>query len=222
MSEGAPSPRLLQRRADALGRRLAVLRGRLDSTRQQLATREAEVAAVRRASAIAADVTAALELLSRQMLDDLTAQMRESLTLALGEVLNQPLQVGTEVEYKNNALKLTFSILRGENEEHIMRGQGGSVINVLSVALRLFAVRTLDPASHRPFIVLDEQDCWLRPDLVPRLTSIIHQAARALGFQVLIISHHDVALFEPYADAIHELHPTPEGVQLKRRQHVVD
>ena len=91
-----------------------------------------------------------------------------------------------------------------------MRGQGGSVANILSVGLRMFALTTLDPSQHRRFLVLDEQDCWLRPDLVPRLVKIVHDAGRALGFQVLMISHHDATNFSRYADRIYRLTPTPE------------
>ena len=72
---------------------------------------------------------------------------------------------------------------------------------------------TLEEQRHRRFLVLDEQDCWLRPDLVPRLVKVVHDAGRALGFQVLMISHHDLAAFESYADRIYRLTPTPEGVR---------
>jgi predicted ATPase len=68
----------------------------------------------------------------------------------------------------------------------------------------MFALATLDPGEHRRFLVLDEQDCWLRPDLVPKLVKMVHEAAKALGFQILMISHHDVALFERYADRIYQ------------------
>jgi len=54
-------------------------------------------------------------------------------------------------------------------------------------------------------LVLDEQDCWLRADLVPKLVKIIHDGSRTLGFQVLMISHHERHLFEQYADKIIEL-----------------
>jgi predicted ATPase len=98
-----------------------------------------------------------------------------------------------------------------------MKGQGGSVANVLSVGLRMFALTTLDPAVHRRFLVLDEQDCWLRPDLVPRLVKIVHEAGRALGFQVLMISHHDISAFEQYADKIYQFIPTVNGVEVRER-----
>jgi predicted ATPase len=73
----------------------------------------------------------------------------------------------------------------------------------------MFALTTLDEATHRRFLVLDEQDCWLHPDLVPRLVKIVHEAGTALGFQVLMVSHHDPDLFKAYADRVYQL--LPEG-----------
>ncbi|HMC11189.1 MAG TPA: DNA repair protein, partial [Pirellulaceae bacterium] len=40
-------------------------------------------------------------------------------------------------------------------------------------------------------------------DLVPRLVKIVRDAGQALGYQVLMISHHDVTIFEQYADRIY-------------------
>ncbi len=86
-----------------------------------------------------------------------------------------------------------------------MRGQGGSVANVVSVGLRMFAITPLDERRHRRFLVLDEQDCWLHPDLVPKPTRIVQEAGTALGFQVLMISHHDVSNFLRHADKVYRL-----------------
>ena len=85
--------------------------------------------------------------------------------------------------------------------------------NVLSVGLRMFALATLDEDHHRRFLVLDEQDCWLRPELVPRLVNIVHRAAKELEFQVLMISHHDVGLFDRYADRVYRLTPNKSTVE---------
>ena len=103
---------------------------------------------------------------------------------------------------------------RGGNREDVLRGQGGSVTNILSVGLRMFALTTLDEKSHRRFLVLDEQDCWLRPDLVPRLIKIVRDAGKALGFQVIVISHHDTAAFERYADRIYRFAPKDGSVEV--------
>jgi DNA repair exonuclease SbcCD ATPase subunit len=160
---------------------------------------------------IADKVTSALDQLTDNLLKQLLGIVEQKLTIAVQEILDQPLAFKAKVEFQRMATSVEFWIERDGQEEDILRGQGGSVANELSVGLRMFALATLDPEHHRPFLVLDEQDCWLRPDLVPRLVKIVHQAARELGFQVIMISHHDVALFEQYADKIFQFIPGPPG-----------
>ena len=156
-------------------------------------------------------VTVALEKLSEQLFQQLLGIVEEKLTVALQEILDQPITFCANADFKRGAATVEFSIQRDGNSEDIMRGQGGSVANILSVGLRMFALTTLDEQQHRRFLVLDEQDCWLRPDLVPRLVKIVRDAADALGFQVIMISHHDVALFEQYADRIYQFRVGEEG-----------
>jgi len=161
--------------------------------------------------AIADDVTAALESLSNQLFSSLLGMVEEKLTIALQEILEQPVTFKATPEFKRNAATVEFSIERNGNSEDIMRGQGGSVANILSVGLRMFALMTLDETTNRRFLVLDEQDCWLRPDLVPRLVKMVQEAGQALGFQVLMISHHESTHFEQYADRIYRLGLDAEG-----------
>jgi hypothetical protein len=160
---------------------------------------------------IAADVTAALEKLSDQLFQQLLRVVEEKLSLALQEILDQPIRFVAEPDFKRGGATVSFSIDREGCREDILKGQGGSVANILSVGLRMFALTTLDPSRHRRVLVLDEQDCWLRPDLVPKLVKIVHDAGKALGFQVIMISHHDIAVFEQYADKIFQFVPTSGG-----------
>jgi hypothetical protein len=137
--------------------------------------------------------------------------LEEKLTAMLQEVLAQPIQLKASTEFRYGSMNVDFWIERDGNKIDIMDGTGGSVANVLSVGLRLYALATLDPATHGPFLVLDEQDCWLRPDFVPRLVKIVHAAGQALGFQVLMISHHDPAIFSEYSQRIYNLEPRSDG-----------
>jgi ABC-type glutathione transport system ATPase component len=161
--------------------------------------------------AIAGDVTLALEQLNQQLFQQLLAVVETNLTVALQEILEQPLRLTAKTEFKRDMAAVEFCIERNGEEEDILRGQGGSVQNILSVGLRMFALTTLDETQHRRFLVLDEQDCWLRPDLVPKLVKMVHDAGQALGFQVIMISHHDVAVFERYADKIYQFVPVGDG-----------
>ncbi|MBI5758900.1 MAG: DNA repair protein [Planctomycetales bacterium] len=164
--------------------------------------------------AIAEEVDVALDKLSEDMFGEIVRVLEDKLTLALQEVLEQPIVLKVERSYKRGSAAISFHVEREGHSEDIMRGQGGSVANILSVGLRMFALATLDEARHRRFLVLDEQDCWLRPDLVPRLVKIVHEAGLALGFQVLMISHHDLAAFEQYADKIYKFQPDPAGLRV--------
>lgn len=183
------------------------LRALQQSAIEDLASVREELASVRKYLSLSERVTVAIESLSRKLFRELLDLIEEKLTLALQEVLEQPIKLKAEVQWRRNAATVDFWIERDGKREDILKGQGGSVTNVLSVGLRMFALTTLDEEQHRRFLVLDEQDCWLRPDLVPRLVRIVHDAGKALGFQVLMISHHDASAFSQFADRIYQLTP---------------
>lgn len=204
-----PSPQALQRRCWGL----SAVREQKEKDQKQL---QKQLLETEKYIAISEQVTEALETLSGQLFEQELKMIQEKLTIALQEVLEQPLKLKAVAEWKRNAATVEFQIEREGNIEDIMRGQGGSVANVLSVGLRMFALMTLDESEHRRVLVLDEQDCWLRPDLVPRLVKIIHEAGQALGFQIIMISHHDPATFERYADCIYQFTPARDGVEVQR------
>ncbi len=157
-----------------------------------------------------------LDQLSQHLFGDMLDEVERNLSLALREILEQDLKVVTTREVKKGKVNITFGIERQGKREDILTGQGGSVCNIISVGLRLIALSQLHEKDHRRFLILDEQDCWLRPDLVPRLMRIIHTIAHKLQFQTLVISHHDVSLFREYADRIYRiLPPAKEGEGVK-------
>jgi len=165
---------------------------------------------------ISGEVTEALQQLGDRLFNETLKVLENKLTIALREVLQQPIQFRAIAGFKNSSAVVEFAIERDGNSEDVYRGQGGSVQNVLSVGLRMFALATLSPNSHRPFLVLDEQDCWLQPELVPHLVRIVHQAGKELGFQVIMVSHHDRSLFDRYADRIFQFTPDGDAVRVRR------
>ena len=192
-------------------RRLDRLSWELERVEKSIGRGEAELAEVEGYLSISDGVREALEELNSKLFRQLLDLLEEKLTLALEEVLEQPIRFRADSDFKRGAASVEFWIDNQGNREHVVRGQGGSVLNVLSVGLRMFAITALDESEHRRFLVLDEQDCWLRPDLVPSLVKIVHQAGAALGFQVLMISHHDAHIFQQYADRVYELVPRGAG-----------
>ncbi len=199
-----PSPATLRRRADTL-------HVRRDDARRRRAAVDARIERLDAYLGISEQVSAALETLNRTLFRELLDLVQEKLSVALQEVLDQPINFRAEMDFQRSAAAVNFWIERDGNREDVYRGQGGSVANVLSVGLRMFALTNQNEEEHRRVLVLDEQDCWLRPDLVPMLVKIVHDAGRALGFQVIMISHHDPATFERYADKVYRFVPVGAG-----------
>ncbi len=205
LADSVPPPTPVRRKLDQLA-------GQRDGLAHERDEKMKRLAAKAQYLGIADAVEDALDKLSEAMFGQLVRIIKEKLTIALQEVLEQPIALNVEREFKRGTATMSFEIVRDGKSEDILRGQGGSVANVLSVGLRLLALTRLDAKTHWRFLVLDEQDCWLRPDLVPRLARIVHVAAKELGFQVVMISHHEVGAFERHADRIHRFTPTPDGV----------
>ena len=204
------------RRQEELGGRIQRLQWQRRDRQQALQRVQASIDSLDSFLEISDQVTDALDVLSQQLFSETLHLLQDKMTIGLQEVLGQPIQFKATPGFKNNSAVVEFSIERDGHEEDIYRGQGGSVQNVLSVGLRLFALAQLDDRQHRRFLVLDEQDCWLKPELVPRLVKMVHQAARELDFQIIMISHHDVELFEKYADRIFQFRPTADGVKVEQ------
>ena len=201
--------RSLEKRMDQLVWQHSQKKKQLKTTKRQLAELDSYLA-------ISGEVTEALQQLSDRLFNELLKILEKKLTIALQEVLQQPLKFLAKAGFKNSSAVVEFAIDRDGNTEDVYRGQGGSVQNVLSVGLRMFALATLNADEHRPFLVLDEQDCWLRPELVPQLVRIVHEASKELGFQVMMISHHDHSLFDQYADRIFRFTPDGNSVNVHR------
>jgi ABC-type glutathione transport system ATPase component len=212
--QSVSSPAPLRKRLDSLNWRQKMLQ-------QQLAKNAESQQELEDFLELQPRVADRLDELSRQLFGNILEEIELNLTYALREILGQDLRVVSQREMKNRKMHVTFTIERGGKPEDILTGQGGSVCNIISVGLRLIALSQLDEREHRRFLVLDEQDCWLRPDLVPQLMAIIHTIARKLQFQVLVISHHSVDLFREHADRIYRIVPSARddtGVRIELLQ----
>jgi hypothetical protein len=208
--------------SEADGAGLRDLERRLDRLSALAEARHEEHGRLRQERAAAAGFLAlaprAVDLmdeLSRALFGEILDEVEANLSHAIREILGQDRQVRSVREFKNNRLNIDFEIVHSGQVEDILSGQGGSVCNILSVSLRLIALSQLDPASHRPFLVLDEQDCWLKPELVPKFMKLVAAIAKKLGLQVLVISHHPIDLFSCHAERIYTLRPGQSGAVLE-------
>ncbi|WP_243544788.1 hypothetical protein [Pseudodesulfovibrio tunisiensis] len=215
MDANAPLPDL-----DALERRLHLLEAQAQTRVDEHHRLREEAVSVREFLDLAPKARDTLEELATALFGKILDEIEANLTHAIREILGQDRVVSTLREVRNNRLQIHFQIHNQGNEdeiEDILTGQGGSVCNILSVGLRLVALSQLPAERHRPFLVLDEQDCWLKPSLVPRFMQIIREIAHRLDVQVLVISHHPMDSFSHSVDRIFQLKPDRElGARVER------
>ncbi len=202
-----------QRDLERRGDRLA---GRAEAVFRDYGAARDDLAAVEAFLELSPKAAERLEDLTRELFGETLDEVEENLTHAVREILGQDRRVVTRREVKSGRLFIEFEMQNAGEPEHILVGQGGSVCNILSVGLRLVALSQLDPNEHRRFLVLDEQDCWLKPELVPKFVGLISDIADRLDLQALYISHHPMDLFSGKAGKIFELKPNREtGVTVR-------
>lgn len=142
------------------------------------------------------EVMAVLEALQAREHQRAVGDYEQLLTLLLQDVLPGERQVVLDLRTERGLPALDVFLRKGEGQplEDALHGTGGSVTNLLSAGLRFIA---LARSGLRPFLILDEADCWIKPALAARFAGVVQQMAEELGVQVLMISHHDDSLFEP-------------------------
>jgi predicted ATPase len=123
----------------------------------------------------------------------------ELLTYFVKDVLKKDKDIVFDLYTYHNLPALKIEALNDGCRESIYEGNGGSIANIVSTGLRLIALSRL---QHRKFIVLDEPDCWLKPDHVPIFAKIIGEISEKLKIQTIIISHHDWKYFKDYGRVI--------------------
>ncbi len=207
MSDQKPSidPAVMPQEVDALYRRFLSLHSRLEMSRGQMAALEKEVGIAKARGARKEDVDGVLDAVEQRFHAKSMGVLESLLTAFLNDVLPREfstqqqeagVQQGTEqsvrmrLETRRNVPALDVSVCSGDQEEDAMRGRGGSVANVLSTGLRLIAMARSGP-EFRPFLVLDEADCWIRPDRVAAFSDELLTLSNELGIQILYVSHHD-------------------------------
>lgn len=107
--------------------------------------------------------------------------------------------INLELYTYHNLPALRIEAINNGQKESILEGNGGSIANIVSTGLRLIALSRM---KNRQFIVLDEPDCWLKPDHIPLFAKIIGEISQKLRIQTVIISHHHWSFFKDYGRVI--------------------
>ncbi|MGU3656264.1 hypothetical protein [Methylobacterium fujisawaense] len=123
------------------------------------------------------------------------------LSLIAKEVIPTAGAIGLDLSVKRSLPALDIFVRKaGGGRSDIFEDQGGALTNAVSTGLRLIASVK---SGRRKLVVLDETDCWIKPDRVRSYLKVVHETSSELALQTILISHHDPAFL-------------PEGVPLSR------
>lgn len=121
---------------------------------------------------------------------------------------NRKIKMNLAIERGMPALEIYSEKEEGKLED-IYSSNGGSINNIVSVGLRAIS---LIRSKKRRLLILDESDCWLKGDYIPKFGAVIQQLSERLGIQIVMISHHNE---ENFLDIRNKLAISRNGDTLK-------
>lgn len=139
------------------------------------------------------ETDAALEGMQKLVHQRSVGVFEELLSAILADALPEKGPVRLELGTERGLPSLDINIQNGEDLEDALSGSGGAATNLLVAGLRFSA---LCRTNNRRFIVLDEPDCWLKPEHIPAFVKVLMGVSQQVGTQVIFVSHHDPAYFE--------------------------
>lgn len=176
---------------DVATRTVAKLAGQRDALAERETRRTKEVAEAKGRGEYRSEVEEILEVLQRQAHTRSVGAFEEMLTAIARDVQpSSPLEVKLELGTERNMPALDIVARSNGEIEDIT---SGALSNVTSTGLRFI---TLARSGRRPFLLLDEADCWIENNDVENFFEVVHQLSRDAGIQAFIITHHDLTRFE--------------------------
>lgn len=123
----------------------------------------------------------------------------EMLSGFVDDVLEKDKRIELELYTSHSLPALKIRALNQGHEESIMEGSGGSLANIVSTGLRIIAAAR---SPNRKFLVLDEADCWIKPERIELFAKVIGAISLKLNMQIVMISHHSSDYFKNYGRVI--------------------
>lgn len=188
--------------------RAARLEGALQSALERKKVLTHEVALAKGRLSLAEEVSAIFEALQNRAHERSLGALERLLSAFVADVLPEEGVVRLLAQIKANATWLDIALEKASgNLEDVLDANGGALTNVVSAGLRYAA---LSRTKNRRLMILDEPDCWLKPDRVPAFISVISQVASQTKTQTFFITHHEPDLLEGRVNVV-RLGLTPTG-----------
>ena len=140
------------------------------------------------------------------IVDEIQQEFKNSVesmvTLAVQSVFDESYTFKLIFEEKNNQLECRPVIMNNDFEYTPDDDMGGSVVNIISFALRCVLWAYEEPKS-RPIFIMDEPFTWVGEQLIEKAGQLIHNISHELGLQMIISTHIDE--IREFGDAVYSV-----------------
>jgi len=176
---------------------LSVRAAQLEGARKSDAARNAqllkEVSLAKGRLALGEEISRIFDALQQKAHERSVGAFERLLSAILNDVLPDEGKVRLLPQFKSNTTWLDIALEKNGALEDVVDGNGGAVTNVVCAGLRFAALSRTD---NRRLMILDEPDCWLKPERVPAFVRVVAQVATQTQTQTFFITHHDPSFFE--------------------------
>ena len=220
-SETSQRYKALSAKAAAITVELGVLEGTVTALQDILTQeqeRERQSAALAEELGQAGTILQSLEAGWRQHFESVVANL---ISGGLSAVFGEPVSLTIESRVVRDVLSTELKLTMGDGARaivisDILGGAGGSVVNVLSLLLRVFLVTSMRPPMRR-LLVLDEPFAFIDEYEMPQTVGrLLKELSERLDLQFLIVSH-EPALAES-ADVAYEVRRQGTTATVRRTQ----
>jgi energy-coupling factor transporter ATP-binding protein EcfA2 len=183
-----------RRSAEALERSINRALTTRDGLQQRMAELEDQVGKAKGRLELKEDVTATLERIQNVMHEATVGSYARLLTALVQDVINKDTIIDIDLTLERGQPAMTVSSydIDSPSYKSLIYENSGAMTNVVCTGLRIIAV---SKSGGRKFLVLDEPDCWIRDSRVERFYEVLRSLCRDIGFQIVVISHHDASKF---------------------------
>ena len=199
MNAPLPREKELRARFDRTRMGASRLAGVRDTLLKRKSDLETSVSQAKGRLTLGEGVGSVIEALQSRSHERSVGSFERLLSAIVRDVLPGKGNVKLDLGIERGSASLDVLIDNNGNVEDVLESNGGAVTNVISTGLRYAA---LSRTRNRRLPILDEADCWIKPERVPAYVGVVCKVSEAIGIQTLMISHHEEQVFRGRATVI--------------------
>jgi len=184
----------IEKAFEALKARYEQGKGQLELLTQQKKNKEMELWQAEASLETWRKVQMLFTLASEYAREQLKTRIEETVTAALAAVFNQPLEFKIDIKEKSGQPVAEWVLVSPYGdlslESNPEDSNGGGVVDVISLALRLAMMELTRPKVEGP-LILDEIGKMISAQYAPNVAYFLKQYAEKVGRQIIMVTHNE-------------------------------